>query len=332
MVGMNMIKKPLALGFAILLTFALLNGTSASAFDIGLSPAKVFESLMPGAEKTVVYSLTNGSDTKPLRIQVLVYDWKVNEQGDMFTPRPGSYEYSASNWVEVSPTEFVVKPRQTQLVRATFKVPADAKGGDYLTAMLFRQRVIVPPLKSRLAGQIVPEGLIGSIAYINVPPSTRTPSLTSMKFLPPQDKVPGRITFTIKNEGNSHIRPNGNVEIKDPAGKTIVSKGLPDLSVVLRNSEGIRTIPLEGVAPGKYSATLNLNLDPQEYKFEKGTLDFDMPLVKVAAPEKPADKKTSAVTTVKPGVKPVAKPVAKPLAKPVVPAIKQGVPKTGPVR
>src|SRR3990167_4281832 len=60
------------------------------AFNMGLSPAKVQEKLLPGQEKTIVYSFLNVSTTENLRIQVLVNDWTVNEKGDVVTPKTGA--------------------------------------------------------------------------------------------------------------------------------------------------------------------------------------------------------------------------------------------------
>lgn len=260
---------------------------AAKSFDMGLSPAKVEETIVPGTEKTIVYSLSNGSTTAPLRIQVLVYDWKVDETGELMTPKPGAYEYSASDWVEVTPTEFVVKPRQTQVIRATYKVPSGTAAGDYLTCLMFRQRVVVPKTKQQVTGQLIPEGLIGSLAYINVPGGDKKPTLESMKFVAPVDGKPPKIQWAIKNDGSVHVRPTGNIQIKDSADKTVSSGALKDLSVILRNSTGLRDFSLGELPAGKYSAILNLDLDPDTYKYEKGTLDFQVPAKKEAVSPNP---------------------------------------------
>lgn len=234
----------------------------ASAFNMGLTPAKILEHLNPGQEKTVVYSLTNGSTSENLRIQVLVSDWSMSDEGKLATPGVGSYEFSASNWVEISPMEFVVKPRQTQLVRATYKVPADAKPGDHLTALLFRQRVIVPPLRERSMGQLVPQGLIGSLAYIAVQPEEKKFDLKSMKYLPAEGQEPAQIQFTILNQGNVHVNPTGNLEILDAEKHSVFSTGLPDLPATLRGMIGVREIPIDvQLAPGTYEAILNVRVD-----------------------------------------------------------------------
>jgi hypothetical protein len=302
----------------------MVNGLLPSAtyaFDMGLSPAKVEETVLPNTEKTVVYSLSNGSTTAPLRIQVLVYDWKVDDTGELVTPKPGSYEYSASDWVEVTPTEFVVKPRQTQIIRATYKVPAGTPPGDYLTCLMFRQRVVVPKAKAQITGQLIPEGLIGSLAYINVPGGDKKPTLQSMKFVPGDGKNPAEIQWTIKNEGSVHVRPTGNISIKDATDKTAASAAFKNLSVILRNSAGVRSYKLSDDLPaGKYVAELNLDLDPETYKYEKGTLSFEIPLKKqpeVAAPVKSApvvksgtgSKPTPAISKPKPTT---ARPTVKP--------------------
>lgn len=306
-----------------LLSFALLLLLSAmpkvSAFDMGLSPAKVEETLLPGTEKTVVYAVTNCSATSNLRIQVLVYDWKVNTRGNLMTPKPGSYEYSASSWVEASPSEFVIKPRQTQLVRATYKVPTTAKPGDYLTSLLFRQRIIIPPVKERSMGQLVPQGLMGSLTYINVPPAEKKPSLESMRYVGPDGKNPARIEIAIKNDGNTHVRPKGNLQVKDSSGQTVYMKDLNDLSVVLRDSIGIRDFPIDTVLPpGKYEAIVNTDLDVNLGRVERGRLSFDyvQPNKIAATKSKQEEEEETAKPQAKPALKSTQGKVVTPAAKP----------------
>jgi hypothetical protein len=302
----NKMIKASKLVICALLLF-LYASPSLFAFDMGLSPAKVEETLLPGTEKTVVYAVTNCSSTSNLRIQVLVYDWKVSTRGGLMTPKPGTYEYSASSWVEASPSEFVIKPRQTQLVRATYKVPTTAKPGDYLTSLLFRQRIIVPPVKERSMGQLVPQGLMGSLTYINVPPAEKKPSLESMRYVAPDGRNPARIEIAIKNDGNTHVRPKGNLQVKDSAGQTVYMKDLNDLSVVLRDSIGIRDFPIDApLPPGKYEAIVNTDLDVSLGRVERGRLSFDYVQPKTIATtkskeEEPASKAQGAAP--KPGQK-----------------------------
>lgn len=266
----------------VLALLLLFTPQAASAFDMGLSPARVDENMLPGQQKTIVYSFVNASPTSNVRIQVSVLDWYQDDHGNMVSQPPGSYKYSASDWLEISPAEFVVKPRQTQLVRVTYSVPAGTKPGEYLTSLIFRQRVIVPPVKQRVAGQLVPEGAIASVSYIDIAPAERKPTLESMKYEPASGDNPPAIEWTIKNDGNSHVRPSGNIQIKDAEDKTVVSEGLKDMPVVLRESHSLNEYALKGLKPGKYKALLNLDLDPDNYKLERGSLDFEI----TAAPPK----------------------------------------------
>ncbi len=261
----------------------------AYAFDMGLSPAKVEETLLPGSDTTVIYAITNCSPNSNLRIQVLVYDWKVDAHGQLMTPKAGTYEYSASSWVEMSPAEFVLKPRQTQLVRGTYKVPPGTKPGDYLTVILFRQRIVIPPVKARSMGQLVAQGMMASLTYITVPPAEQKGSLEGMRFVQAAGKEPARVEIVIKNDGNAHVRPKGNLLVKDSDGKTVYVTDLKGMSVVLRDSFGIRDIPIASkLAPGKYQAVINADCGSDLGKIEKGTLSFEvMPAKEPAVSDKP---------------------------------------------
>lgn len=279
--------------FFVLIMLAVQFSSPVSAFDMGLAPARVIEVIKPGSERTVAFSLSNASKREPLRVQVLIYDWHVDSQGDLRTPKPGTYQYSASDWVEVSPSEFVVKPMETQIVRGTFRVPADAKPGDYLTALMFRQRAIAPPLKPGSMGQIMPQGLICAIAYVAVPPLERKPSLEAMRFIPATEKAKAEVEVAIKNEGNTHLRPRGYLQILDLNGKSLYLKDFKDLSVILRDSIGIRKFPVDTTLPsGKYEAVVNLRLNPQATDITRGRLNFEV------------EEKNKVVGTVKPSTIP----------------------------
>jgi hypothetical protein len=115
-----------------------------------------------------------------------------------------------------------------------------------------------------------------------------------------------------------HVRPTGNIVVKDATDKTAASAAFKNLSVILRNSAGVRSYKLtDDLPPGKYVAELNLDLDPETYKYEKGTLSFEVPVKKQpepAAPAKAAPAAKSAPVKITPAtVKPKA-PAAKPAA------------------
>jgi hypothetical protein len=279
-------QKLVLMATLVVLAISPLMNQPSTAFDMGLSPVKIEETLSPGTEKTVVYSFTNASTTSNIRIQVLVSDWRVDSHGNLETPKAGVYQYSASDWVEVSPAEFVCKPRETQLVRATYQVPADAKPGDYLTSLLFRQRVIVPPVKERSMGRLIPQGLVGSLATVIVPQTEKKAALESMKFLPGDAKQPPRLEIAIKNDGNTRIHPTGNLQILDKDGGTVLVKDFDDLGVVLRESTGLRELPIDKkLESGHFEAVLNLRMDRDIAKGDRGRLAFDI-VPKVTAPSK----------------------------------------------
>jgi hypothetical protein len=256
---------------------SVVGGSPSTAFDMGLAPVKIEETILPGTEKTIVYNFTNASTRGNIRIQVLISDWRVDAHGNLETPKPGQYPYSASDWVEISPAEFVCKPRETQLVRATYHVPADAKPGDYLTSLLFRQRVVVPPVKERSMGRLIPQGLVGSLATVIVPQTEKKGVLESMKFLPGDAKQPPRLEVAIKNDGNTRIHPTGNLQILDKDGSTVLVKDFDDLGVILRESIGLRELTIDKkLGAGHFEAVLNLRMDHDMLKGERGRLAFDI--------------------------------------------------------
>lgn len=110
-----------------------------------------------------------------------------------------SAPYSASGWVTLAPTTFVVAPGATQIVTATVAVPTAPDVGDHQVAIVF----LVPAGKTT-ANVKINRG-ISIPLLVTVPgPTTDTTTLSGLDAPGFATRGPVRVTATVHNTGTVH--------------------------------------------------------------------------------------------------------------------------------
>ncbi|MBA3806274.1 MAG: hypothetical protein H0X14_11250 [Acidobacteria bacterium] len=195
--------------------------SSSRSDGIALAPARFELEMQPGAETTVVINLdyhTARTDVAPSRIIASLNDWNINQSGELEFYKAGTQARSASPWLIYSPSEVTVQPGQTHSIRVTISVPKDAAPGDHLAALVIEQRPDTIKL-NRGARQMLVRFRMASMFYITVPQTTRRGTLENLQATAGPQGI--TITPTLKNDGNSVIRPFSSVQIMDSRGRTL---------------------------------------------------------------------------------------------------------------
>jgi hypothetical protein len=251
--------------FAFLLLATTMNAqtapTSPGGTDgIALAPARVELEMKPGTETTVVINLDYRSSSgaaQPTRIVASLNDWDITRDGRVEFYKPGMRPNSASSWLVYSPAETTVTPGNIHSIRVTISVPADATPGDHLTALIVEQRPDTIKFNQN-ARQMVVRYRMASVFYIKVPNLTKRGTLENLQAeSSPKGIV---VTPTLKNSGNSVIRPTASLKIADATGKIVVE--LPEIEPlpVLGNSEMSQPLVIDKVLPpGAYSVKYKID-------------------------------------------------------------------------
>jgi hypothetical protein len=239
--------------------------TSADASQgIEISPALVELNAEKGKTYTVKIKVTNVTLTK------LTYTTSINDftsQGETGSPQvllDSTLPATASvvTWVSIEP-EFTLESRESRTLIATINVPADAEPGGHYGVVRFAGRA--PDLDqnsgvglSASAGMLMLIRVAGDI----------TESATLEEFFSASDGnqtslfETGPIEFVtrVKNDGNIHVKPVGNIEVRNAFGNSVASLPVNESkSNVLPNS--IRRFENEFNRDwmfGMYSADLTL--------------------------------------------------------------------------
>jgi P pilus assembly chaperone PapD len=252
---------------------------------IALAPARFELEMMPGSEATVVVNLdyhTAKANAQPYRLVASLNDWEMSRSGELGFYKAATRPNSASPWIIYSPAEVIVQPGQTHSIRVTISVPKDATPGDHLAALIVEQRPDTIKL-NRNARQMLMRFRMAAMFYIMVPQLTRRGSLENLKAtVDPKGII---VTPTLKNAGNSMIRPIASVKIIDSAGRAVAEMPEDESLPVLAGSELSQPLLIEKtLPPGTY--TVRYRVDFQNGgKVTEGVTDL---VVKESIARKPA--------------------------------------------
>ena len=249
---------------------------------MSLGPARFELEMKPGTETTVVVDLDYhaiGGETQPARIVATLNDWTITKDGRIEYFRANSTPNSASPWLIYSPGEAAVVPGTVHKIRVTISVPPDATPGDHLTALIIEQRPETLKNENNLRQMIV-RYRMASVFYIKVPGLTRKGDFGDLLAESTHDGVV--VTPTLKNEGNSMIRPMASMEVLDADGKVVADMPEIEQLPILAGSESRQAVKVaQNLPPGSY--TVKYRVDFQDGgKATEGVTDL---IVKAAGPQ-----------------------------------------------
>ncbi len=270
-----MLKKLSTLLFPLFLLALCAPQALAQTDDgVSLAPARFELEMAPGSETTVVVNLdyhTSRADAQAYRLVASLNDWDINERGELGFYKAGARPNSAAPWIIFSPGEVAVQPGQTHAIRVTITVPKDATPGDHLAALVVEQRPDTIKL-NRNVRQMVMRFRMASMFYITVPRATRRGTLTDLQASADARQIV--VTPTLKNEGNSVVRPLSSLKVMDAAGYTVAE--LPEgesLPVLAGSTLSLPLVIEKALAPGAY--TVKYRVDFQDGgKVTEGVTDL----------------------------------------------------------
>lgn len=237
----------------------------AQSDGIALAPARVELEMQPGAETTFVVNLdyrnSAGGAAKPVRIVASLNDWNITRNGQVEFYKANTQPNSASSWIVYSPAETTVTPGNVHSIRVTVAVPPDAAPGDHLASLIVEERPDSIKLNQQNARQVVVRYRMASVFYIKVGKLSKRGSLENLQAeVSPKGII---VTPTLKNDGNSVLRPTASLKLFDAAGKPVVELAEIDPLPVLGNSVVSQaTLVEKQLPPGVY--TVKYKVDFQD--------------------------------------------------------------------
>ncbi len=230
---------------------------AVKALTMTVIPPQVEIEVAPGKSATADLKVRNDSqETQVLNAKVL--DFIVNN--DEGTPviledyQPDN-RWSASSWIQISPTQIKLEPGETKAVRLIVLAPSTAlPGGHYATVLYSPDKST--SLQNGSGSSVDPRA--GTLISITVPGDIKEDARVTKFSLPSfLEYGPVNILTSITNLSDIHIKPLGNISIKNWLGKKIASLPLKNTNIFPYTSRDFENVFNKKWLFGRYQAQLN---------------------------------------------------------------------------
>lgn len=147
--------------------------------------------------------------------------------------------FSLASWISVDPSDVIIPAKSTRTFEFTIKIPLNAEPGGHFGSLIFRS---IPEENLQGSGASVAQE-IGSLILLRISGET-TESAKVESFKTTQAFYEyGPITFEnrVKNLGNVHVKPSGNITVTNLLGQKVATIELEPKNVLpgaIRKIEG----------------------------------------------------------------------------------------------
>lgn len=219
--GRKILLFSLLLTAGIFLVFGEQPFTRAASGGQGLtiSPPLSELTIKPGENVTKDIKITNPTD-KVITVTPKVMDFKAKgESGEpaFYDASVDDSKYSLSKWITFTQTEIALTPQQVVDFKYNINIPSSAEPGGHYGVVFFATDQNTPQTNS---SNVTLNSMVGSLLLVTVPGNiTENAALDSFsadKFLYLSGSP--KIDAVVRNLGNIHFKPQGEITIKNMLG------------------------------------------------------------------------------------------------------------------
>lgn len=234
----------------------------AQTASVTITPASVDTKVKAGVSYTKNFTIVNNSN-EPLRFRASSEDVWIDENNARKEGRPGTLPRSASLWIQFTPSEIVVEPHATAVLKALITVPQSATGSFY-TVPVFDVTPASKPFVTNAALTSIASASIGVRFRTLVMLTTETGAEYNVEIMGANITAPTsaselELNLDLRNRGNAHAKVRGAFAILDAAGQ-LAGRGTIEEKRFLPTQQK----PLKGtwageLQPGSYTCLVTLS-------------------------------------------------------------------------
>ncbi|MGC9610984.1 MAG: hypothetical protein ABSE68_02075 [Minisyncoccia bacterium] len=207
-------KIRLSAGTALIFFFLFLLSFHATNAQVGISlfPIKFNITIEPGRSYSDTVTVINPNDFS-IGVKPEIENISGGDEGSIDlidTDIP----HGLTAWISINKDSFDLGPQERRQIPFAINVPENGEPGGHYGAILFRS---IPPAGGAVSGVGI-SGRVGSVVLVNVPGQTSAIGAIE-NFVGPDSFVshgPVNFSFKIKNTGNTHFEPKGNIILTGP--------------------------------------------------------------------------------------------------------------------
>lgn len=227
----------------------------AQSTQSGLSISPVVFELNSAAGDTVTSQIKIYNPTQfPQSVDMVIEDFTpVGEEGDVvLAEADDDSTYSLAAWATITPSQFVLRPEEQQIVTFTINVPTNAEPGGHYGSIVASLSGGTENVSGSSVGSKRGSLLLLRVAGdINEDISIDTFSVDSFQEYGPVD-----FELKFKNDGNVHLKPAGFITIVDTFGNQVAQVSIPQNNVIPDAIRQANTTWEEENLMGRYTATV----------------------------------------------------------------------------
>ena len=244
--------------------------------SVAISPASIDAKVKRGASYTQNFTLTNNTGVR-LRFRCFANDMWFDEQNKRLTGRPGTFPRSASLWMQFTPSEIVVEPNSSAVVKAVITVPQGASGSFY-TVPVFEGMPVEKPLgaaviKTNISTASIGIRFRGLMMFTTDEGSEYNVEIMSGQILPPTVSSELELNLDLRNRGTAHAKVRGAYAILNSSG-TLAGRGnIEEKRYLPSQRDAIKSKWSGELPPGNYTCVVTLSynrvgLEPTSLVYE----------------------------------------------------------------
>lgn len=187
-----------------------------------LSPPLKELNLNPGDSSVQTLKLTNPTG-KLVELYPKVMDFSAKgETGEpgFSDPAEDGGKYSLAKWITLSQSKIALTPEQVVEYKYIINVPQDAEPGGHYGVVFFATE---PPALEQDQSKVALSSMVGGLVMVKVPGDVAEKAaieeFSTDKIFYIFNKV--KLTTRVKNLGNVHIKPIGDIKVKSLFGRTV---------------------------------------------------------------------------------------------------------------
>ena len=253
----------------------------AQQHSVAVTPVSIEAKVKRGASYTQTFTLTNNTGTR-LRFQCSTLDIWYDEHNNRITGEPGSLPRSASLWVQFLPSEVIVEPQSSIVVKAIITVPQTAAGG-YYSVPIFEARPVDRSIENSASAQgstataSIAVRFRGLMMITTLDASEYNVEILAGRISPPSATAELYIDLDLHNRSTAHVRVRGAFAVLNSSG-ALAGRGTIQEKRYLPGQRNIlRTGWASELPPGRYTFVITLSYD--RVGTEPATLVYELPLV-----------------------------------------------------
>ena len=247
---------------AIILAGCFNRAPAQQQASVAITPASIDTKVKRGASYTQNFTLSNNTGTR-LRFRCYANDMWYDGQNKRLTGRAGTYPRSASLWMQFMPSEVIIEPRSSAVVKAVITIPQNVSGSFYTVpvfeAMPADKPVITPVADINTATATLGIRFRGLMMLTTDEGSEYNVEIMSGQISPPTVSSELELNLDLRNRGSAHAKVRGAYAILNSSGALAGRGTIEEKRYLPSQRDWIKSKWSGELPPGNYTCVVTLS-------------------------------------------------------------------------